>query len=351
MTLRTLLLGSAAAVLVAGGAQAADLGAEPVNYVKVCDAFGAGFYYAPGTDTCIKISGWTRLDINIPGPVLAVGFSASHNYSMYNQLQVTAASMTEYGPMVGYIGIESLIGQAFLGATTIVQSLGIDAATLSLGPLSAGYAWSSYSNNIFPTYHNTPFNPLGGNHTLFVQLSWALQGVGVFLAAEDYRTRDGGTSTGQIPDIVGGISFAAGGINAKVTAGWGDRQVTDTWGIHGDVGVGLGALGNLNVQASYSKNADDWASWAAVGGGGNTGDWLGVWVALSSQWSPQISSLIGWAYYDDVAAAGSGTNTIVGQIGFTPVRNFLIGAEVQHVMPPAAASTTTGIIRLQRSWP
>jgi len=28
--------------------------AQPVEYVRVCDAFGTGFYYLPGTDTCVN---------------------------------------------------------------------------------------------------------------------------------------------------------------------------------------------------------------------------------------------------------------------------------------------------------
>ena len=46
MKIKTLLLSSAAAVIAAGGAQAADLSiAEPVEYVRVCDAFGVGYWY------------------------------------------------------------------------------------------------------------------------------------------------------------------------------------------------------------------------------------------------------------------------------------------------------------------
>lgn len=30
--------------------------AKPVEYVKVCSVYGAGFYYVPGTDTCIKLA-------------------------------------------------------------------------------------------------------------------------------------------------------------------------------------------------------------------------------------------------------------------------------------------------------
>ena len=64
MKLKTLLLSSAAAFAVVGGAQAADLSvAEPVDYVKVCDAFGAGYWYIPGSDTCLKIGGHVRFDV------------------------------------------------------------------------------------------------------------------------------------------------------------------------------------------------------------------------------------------------------------------------------------------------
>ncbi|MBX9740438.1 MAG: porin, partial [Beijerinckiaceae bacterium] len=60
---KSLLLGSATAFVAAAGAQAADLPsrkAAPASYVKVCDAYGAGFFYIPGTDTCIKIGGRVR---------------------------------------------------------------------------------------------------------------------------------------------------------------------------------------------------------------------------------------------------------------------------------------------------
>lgn len=37
--------------------------AEPMEYVRVCDAFGTGFFYIPGTDTCLNaMTGETRED-------------------------------------------------------------------------------------------------------------------------------------------------------------------------------------------------------------------------------------------------------------------------------------------------
>ena len=63
MKLKSLLFGSAAVIAAGTGAQAADLPTvEPVEYVRICDAFGTGFYYIPGTDTCLKISGYVRVD-------------------------------------------------------------------------------------------------------------------------------------------------------------------------------------------------------------------------------------------------------------------------------------------------
>jgi len=63
-TIKSLVLGSAAALLAMGGAQAADLPvkAKAVEYVKVCSLHGAGFFCIPGTDTCIKFGGYLRVD-------------------------------------------------------------------------------------------------------------------------------------------------------------------------------------------------------------------------------------------------------------------------------------------------
>ena len=62
---KSLLLGSAAGIAAVAGAQAADLPsrkAAPVEYVRVCSAYGAGFFYIPGTDTCLRVGGRVRAE-------------------------------------------------------------------------------------------------------------------------------------------------------------------------------------------------------------------------------------------------------------------------------------------------
>ncbi|MDL2402290.1 porin, partial [Rhizobium mayense] len=61
MNIKSLLLGSAAALAAVSGAQAADAVVaaepEPLEYVRICDAYGAGYFFIPGTETCLKIGG------------------------------------------------------------------------------------------------------------------------------------------------------------------------------------------------------------------------------------------------------------------------------------------------------
>jgi hypothetical protein len=64
--LKGLLLGSAAALVSVAGAQAADLPtrqAAPIEYVRICDAYGAGFFYIPGTETCLKVGGLAMTEV------------------------------------------------------------------------------------------------------------------------------------------------------------------------------------------------------------------------------------------------------------------------------------------------
>src|SRR3954451_3331646 len=65
------VLGSAAAFFTMTAANAADLPvkAKAIEYVRICSAYGAGFWFIPGTDTCIKTGGYFRSDVTFNGSV------------------------------------------------------------------------------------------------------------------------------------------------------------------------------------------------------------------------------------------------------------------------------------------
>ncbi len=69
---KRILFSTAAAFAVAaasGAVQAADMPvkAKPVQYVRICTLYGDGYYYIPGTETCIKVGGKIQEDIGWNG--------------------------------------------------------------------------------------------------------------------------------------------------------------------------------------------------------------------------------------------------------------------------------------------
>src|SRR5437879_5947495 len=75
-TIKCLIPGLAAGLFAMSGAQAADLPvkAKAVEYVRICSLYGAGFFYIPGTDTCIKLGGYLRADLTINGGIYDAPF-------------------------------------------------------------------------------------------------------------------------------------------------------------------------------------------------------------------------------------------------------------------------------------
>ncbi|MCG6858319.1 MAG: porin [Salaquimonas sp.] len=62
--MKSLFLASAILLAVANNARASDqvfVESEPTENLKPCDTYGAGWYYLPGTKTCVKMNGDTRI--------------------------------------------------------------------------------------------------------------------------------------------------------------------------------------------------------------------------------------------------------------------------------------------------
>lgn len=104
MNIKSLLIGSAAALAVVSGAQAADAVVaaepEPMEYVRVCDAYGTGFFYIPGTETCLKIGGKVRMD-----KTKAKGddFKTQYGWRTRGEVTFEAKNDSEYGTVYSWI--------------------------------------------------------------------------------------------------------------------------------------------------------------------------------------------------------------------------------------------------------
>jgi len=120
--LKGILLGTGASLVAASGVQAADLPvkAKPVEYVKVCSLYGAGFWYVPGTDTCLKIGSYIREQVewNAGAGAAVIGLGANDQASAGRMdrtdtsqlsirtraaISVDLRTQTEYGTLRSYL--------------------------------------------------------------------------------------------------------------------------------------------------------------------------------------------------------------------------------------------------------
>src|SRR5918997_3366854 len=148
---KSLLLGSAAGLAAVAGAQAADLPvakAAPVEYVRVCSTYGAGFFYIPGTETCLRVGGRVRADYLYGEPLDrsddAIGFRAR------GRIQLDARTATAYGLLRAFIRMEmdrnTGVYASQVGAGSAANSANLAQAYIQFGGLTAGRTTSFFTN-------------------------------------------------------------------------------------------------------------------------------------------------------------------------------------------------------------
>ncbi|NTJ41956.1 porin [Agrobacterium larrymoorei] len=146
MNIKSLLIGSAAALAAVSGAQAADAivaaEPEPLEYVRVCDAFGTGFFYIPGTETCLKFGGYVRFQTDFGRDE-----SGSSDWDSFTraQFEVDTRTDTELGALRGFIGFRGNAdgGSAFGSGEDDGSGFHVNQAFIELGGLKVGkfYSW------------------------------------------------------------------------------------------------------------------------------------------------------------------------------------------------------------------
>ncbi|MGC5781553.1 porin [Methylobacterium sp. NFXW15] len=144
-SMKTWLLGSAAALATVGAAQAADLAAKkavPVEFVRVCSAYGTGFFYIPGTDTCLRLSGRARFEGGYQTSYARTnGNGDTAGYRGLARINLDARTQTGYGTLRAFLRVEvaSRTGGPYAGGTSGTQQR-IGNAFAALGPDQFGRA-------------------------------------------------------------------------------------------------------------------------------------------------------------------------------------------------------------------
>ena len=281
MRVSTLLLASAAAFATTA-ASAADLPskkAAPVEYVRVCSTMGAGFFYIPGTDTCIKIGGRARYEFQV-GQTFARN-DASTGSRTTGRIYLDTRTATEYGLLRAYtrFDISRRIGQIYSGSSarmgigftgTSVDYRGqaqtevaLDRAFVQFGGLTAGRTESFfdfYAGDL--EYIGTTAGSALTTNMLAYTASFG-NGFSATLSVEDPVERRNGVAdlaglgfvglnpyysyTGSgAPDLVG---------NLRVEQGWGSAQLSGA--VHQ---VRIGQYAGVGTSAANNGLSPD-AKW------------------------------------------------------------------------------------------
>ena len=262
MNIKSLLLGSAAALLAVSGARAADAVVvaepEPMEYVRICDVYGAGFYYIPGTETCLKIGGLVRYEI---------GFSDNDDgwdKETLARLKFDARSETEYGTFKRYIEIQASTGGgghfdgAFVGVDDDGNSLythGWDYATglslrhayFELGGLLVGHTDTLFDGDL-----SGEFDLGGGYRINQVRYTFdAGNGIAVSVGLEEEAN-----NFDYMPLVVGKVSVAQGWGSVDVFAGYDDFH--GEFALKGIAKVKATDALTVELIATYESGATFW---------------------------------------------------------------------------------------------
>ena len=390
MKMKSLLLG-AAGMLAATGVQAADLpvAPEPVDYVRVCDAFGTGFFYIPGTETCLRIGGRVRAEYRFWATDTAGARGRNANRTSTRArayLRMDARTNTEYGLLRTFIDVwwtgDSFRGTA--GATTLWR------AFIQWGGLTAGRTQSFFDFYTGDTFESVFDQSLSDTTTNVLAYTASFgNGFSASISLEDgtrrrytVLSRLGGDAYGAHwwPDLVA---------NVRVDQGWGSAQlmaalhdVRDGIGANDDSEVGwavaagvtvnlpmVAAGDSVSLQVAYSDGALSYTApsvngWVPgfdairrAGGAFETTTAWSIGGGFTHFWMPTLSSGLTVTYID-VDQFGRFFDfeewDIQGNLVWRPVSGFIIGVEVEYeYVEPRIGNDhddLIGLLRFQRTF-
>ncbi|KAA9386469.1 porin [Neorhizobium galegae] len=351
MNIKSLLLGSAAALAAVSGAQAADAivaaEPEPMEYVRVCDAFGTGYFYIPGTETCLKIGGYVRFEVGFGDGVNGLNGYDWDSYSRA-QLDFTAKSDTELGTLTSVASVRFEANQDVSYASNITAGSGdvndayINEAYIQLGGFRVGRWLNWWDANDLPG----ELDNLGSNRLQSISYTYTGSAFTAGIQVDELsRARGlGGQNVGIEAivqaaigpaklELLGSYDFSAenGAVRAIVSApiGPGTFYLSGVWssGDNAYYGVTDTGAGEAAVAVAYAFKATDK---------------LEIIPEAQYIWNTEADA-DGDFFGDDAWGAGVTVN-------YQIVENFAAKVAVNYQEVGDEDGTVQGIVRLQRDF-
>ncbi len=303
---KSLLLGSAAGLVAVTAGQAADLPvkAKPVEYVKICSLYGAGFYYMPGTDMCIKIGGWTRAEF-VYGPVngsLTWGPFAGNA----NNLDSTSSAFRARGYITADAREQTAYGtaRAYIDVGINTNDAGLQVGNLALSSNRAFLQWAGITAGLTQSFYDFYSVP-------------AAQYRGGYLPASD--TGDPGWFVwGYTAQLGNGLSATVSMEARRTTQIINEATVSGGFGVTTQAGVA--GLGTVTPGTYTSAIAGGGAEFPGAGayGGQQIGDIVGN-IRIDQTWgSAQVMAAahqLNAGFYSQTATGGADAFPAAGHPG------------------------------------
>jgi hypothetical protein len=373
MNIKSLLLGSAAALAAVSGARAADAVVvaepEPMEYVRICDVYGAGFYYIPGTETCLKVGGYLRYDIgagkggyggliNVRDKKDALDGIDSRNDTYYKRaraaLKLDARSETELGTLRSYMQLhfnwDTVVtdpnGDRF---TDTANKLTIEHAFIELGGFRIGKTDSlfatatGFAGNVIEddliSYAGGADADYGTQQIVYTYVgnSGFSASVGVEEGSSD------NTIDSYVPHVVAGASYTQGWGGVSGVVGYDSNY--EEWAGKVRLDVNVNEQLALFVMGGYGTD-DNAARSFYKGWGGNWAVWGGGTYKFNEK--AAFNAQVSYADNKDLA--------VVANVAYTLVPGFTVTPEVawnsvhDDVTKEKLADGFGGFIRFQRSF-
>ncbi|MEI2387726.1 porin [Breoghania sp. JC706] len=396
MTKTLVLAAAAASMFTIAGAQAADLPSapEPVDYVRVCDAYGAGYFYIPGTETCLRVQGGMRVELRFRD------FASTGNNDWDSRddnstttrarayVRFDSRTQTEYGLLRTFVDLWFTQDSGSDNPSVTLKNGFIQFGGFTFGRIGnsffdfyTGDAWGSILDQGFSDHKTTAFAYTYGfgngfSATLSVEdatYSRGIIGDGTKDADGDFNDYFGGH---KVPDFVA---------NLRVDQGWGSAQLMGALHqVNGDstvrdseLGYAIGAGVTFNVpmisagdtvsfQASYAKGAAAYVSsnldvdGVVVGNDVKATTAWGFGGGVKHNWTSTISSAL-TASYATLESKGGDYDVdqvgVQGNLVWSPVSGFLMGVELEYLNEDydrtavdADDDDLVGMFRVQRTF-
>ncbi|MGL4488277.1 MAG: porin [Rhizobiaceae bacterium] len=354
MNIKSLLIGSAAALVAVSGARAADaVVAEPeaVEYVRVCDAYGAGYFYIPGTETCLKIHGYVRYDMGF-GELDGLDTDGDGDGDAWRKrarlsLRTSTASETDYGTLKTYTEVRFQYDNNDWEDSGEVDALGnpifepntgtevsLNFAYIELGGLRIGKDESAYTT--FADYAGNVINDdlieYGPFDATLISYTFTSGDFSAIVSLED----DSGEGSGYVPDLVAGAKYSVG--DFAVTGVLGYDESTEEIGGKLRLDAKISDV-SLFLMAGYGTDSD-FATSRFKPWGGNWAIWGGASAKVTEK-----ATLNFQAAYDDAE-----TLALAGNVAYEIVPGFKTTAEVIYKDEDGDEGRFGGTLRFQRSF-